>query len=177
MDATDQSAAAGCAPASAFMVLYSAHQRRLFHYVTALLPNAADTDDVFQEVNLVLWENFGHYREGTNFFAWACTIARHQVLQYRERHARAAKLLDPEVLDQLAALATEEIERFDQLQRRLLLDCVAGLSSDDRELLRRRYADAVAVQAIAAALNRSANAVSKSLDESGGFSCNASRPS
>jgi RNA polymerase sigma-70 factor, ECF subfamily len=163
MDSVDQPTNGGRAPGSAFMALYSAHQRRLFHYVAGLLPNAADADEVFQEVNLVLWENFSQYREGTNFFAWACTIARHRVLQHREKHARAAKLLDPEVLDQLADLAPEAIQRFDRLQRQSMLDCIAELSPGDQELLQQRYAEAVAVQAIAAALNRSANAVSKSL--------------
>ena len=37
------------------------------------------------------------------------------------------------------------------------------LSAGDRDLMRRRYAEAMEVQAIAAAMNRSPNAVSKSL--------------
>ena len=163
MESKERLAGAADGPGGAFMALYSAHQRRLFHYVAGLLPNAADADEVFQEVNLVLWQEFGRYQDGTNFFAWACSIARHRVLQYRERHARAAKLLAPEVLDQLVALVPEEVEPFDLLQRQSMLDCIARLSPDDQAMLRWRYLDAVAVQAIAAAMNRSANAVSQSL--------------
>jgi RNA polymerase sigma-70 factor (ECF subfamily) len=146
-----------------FMALYSSHQRRLFHYTTALLPNASDADDVFQEVNLVLWQKFDQYQEGTNFFAWACRIARYKVLQYHEKHAGTATLLDPDVLDRLADLAVQEIESFDQSQRQSLIDCIAQLSPGDRELVQHRYAEAMAVQAIARAMNRSPNAVSKSL--------------
>jgi RNA polymerase sigma-70 factor (ECF subfamily) len=145
------------------MVLYSSHQRRLFHYTTALLPNASDADDVFQEVNLVLWQKFDQFQEGTNFFAWACRIVRYKVLQCREKHAAAAASFDPDVLDRLAELAIVEVEHFEESQRESLIDCIAALSMADQELLRQRYAEAMAVRLIAKAMNRSPNAVSKSL--------------
>jgi RNA polymerase sigma-70 factor (ECF subfamily) len=146
-----------------FVALYSSHQRRLFHYTTALLPNASDADDVFQEVNLVLWQKFDQFQEGTNFFAWACRVVRYKVLQYRDRQAAAATALDPDVLDRLADLGIAAVELFDESQRQSLIDCVARLSPADRELVRRRYAEAMAVRLIARAMNRSPNAVSKSL--------------
>jgi RNA polymerase sigma-70 factor, ECF subfamily len=146
-----------------FMSLYSSHQRRLYLYAITLLPASLDAEDVLQEANLVLWRKFDQYQEGTNFFAWACQILRYEVLKYREKHARAARLLDPDVFDRLAEVAAEQIEHLDEFHRRALNDCMARLSPEDRELMRQRYAEAMAVQAMAAAMNRSPNAVSKSL--------------
>lgn len=77
-----------------FMALYSSHQRRLYLYTTTLLPAASDADDIFQEANLVLWQKFDQYEDGTNFFAWACKIIRYKVLQHREKKARAVEILD-----------------------------------------------------------------------------------
>jgi RNA polymerase sigma-70 factor, ECF subfamily len=146
-----------------FMALYSGHQRRLYLYTMTLLPASVDAEDVLQETNLVLWRKFDQYQPGTNFFAWACSITRFEVLKYRERRARAAKLLDPDVFDQLAEVAISEVERLDEFHRRALLDCMERLSAGDRDLMRKRYSEAMEVQAIAAAMNRSPNAVSKSL--------------
>ena len=146
-----------------FMALYSGHQRRLYLYTMTLLPASVDAEDVLQETNLVLWRKFDQYQPGTNFFAWACRITRYEVLKYRERRARAARLLDPDVFDQLAEVAIKQVEHLDEFHRRALVDCMDRLSDGDRDLMRRRYAEAMEVQAIAAAMNRSPNAVSKSL--------------
>lgn len=146
-----------------FMALFSSHQRRLYLYAVTLLPTSVDADDVLQETNLVLWRKFDQYQPGTNFFAWACQITRYEVLKYRERQARAAKLLDPDVFDQLAEAAVGHIEHLDEFHRRALVDCMDRLNAGDRDLMRQRYNEAKEVQAIAAAMNRSPNAVSKSL--------------
>jgi RNA polymerase sigma-70 factor (ECF subfamily) len=146
-----------------FMTLYSGHQRRLYLYTMTLLPASVDAEDVLQQTNLVLWRKFDEYRPGTNFFAWACQITRYEVLKYRERRARAAKLLDPDVFDQLADVAIDHVEHLDEFHRLALLDCMQRLSPADRDLMRRRYAEAAEVRAIAADMNRSPNAVSKSL--------------
>lgn len=146
-----------------FMALYSSHQRRLYLYTLTLLPASVDAEDLLQEATLVLWRKFSQYRPDTNFFAWACSIIRYEVLKYREKHARAAALLDPDVLDCLANAAVEQVEHLDEFHRRALGDCMARLSDGDRELMQQRYSAGLAVQAMAAAMNRSPNAVSKSL--------------
>jgi RNA polymerase sigma-70 factor (ECF subfamily) len=145
-----------------FMALYSGHQRRLYLYTMTLLPASVDAEDVLQETNLVLWRKFDQYEPGTNF-AWACQITRYEVLKYRERRVRAARLLDPDVFDQLAEVAISQVEHLDESHRRALVDCMDRLTAGDRDLMRQRYAEAMEVQAIAAATNRSPNAVSKSL--------------
>ena len=110
------------------MALYSSHQRRLYLYTVTLLCGSVDAEDVFQEANLVLWQKFHQYEEGTNFFAWACQIIRNKAMKHREKRARAAQLLDPDVLDRLADLAVEEVEHLDEFHRRMLMDCMGRLS-------------------------------------------------
>jgi RNA polymerase sigma-70 factor, ECF subfamily len=110
-----------------------------------------------------LWRKFDQYEPGSNFFAWACQIIRYEVLKYREKRARAARLLDPDVFDRLAEVAVKQMEHLDEFHRRALVDCMERLSAGDRDLMRKRYSEALQVRAIAAAMNRSPNAVSKSL--------------
>jgi RNA polymerase sigma-70 factor (ECF subfamily) len=146
-----------------FMALYSGHQRRLYLYTLALIPAASDAEDVFQDANLVLWQKFGQYQEGTNFFAWACKIIRYKVLQHREKVTRAAAILDPDVLDRLADVAATQLEHRDDFDRQILVDCVAKLNAADQELMRQRYTLGMAVQAIAVAMKRSPNAISQTV--------------
>src|SRR5262245_45344629 len=77
-----------------FVELYSRYYPRLQYYLMALLPSANDASDVLQESSLVLWEKFGTYESGTNFYAWACKIARLQALKFRNRMGRTAMVLD-----------------------------------------------------------------------------------
>ena len=149
--------------AERFLALYSSHERRLYLYTSTLLPVRIDAEDVFQAANLVLWRKFDQFECGTNFFAWACQIIRYEYLKYREKHARTVTLLDPDVLDHLAELAVEHVENLNEFYRDALIDCMARLTPVDCELIRQRYFEVTTVQAMAAAMNRSPSAVSKSL--------------
>ena len=71
----------------------------------------------------------------SNFFAWACQIIRYEVLKYREKRARAARLLDPDVFDRLAEVAIKQVEHLDEFHRRALVDCMDRLSAGDRDLM------------------------------------------
>lgn len=145
-----------------FLELYSSHYPRLQFYVTALLPTANDASDVLQETSMVLWRKFDTFELGTNFFAWACKIARFQVMKFRERQGRSARLFDTSLLEKLAVEAgNENLARSVPLLA--LENCVGKLSELDRSLIRRRYQPGVTVQQLAADFGRTANSLSKSL--------------
>src|SRR4051812_22962896 len=145
-----------------FLELYSTNYPRLQFYVTALLPAANDAADVLQEVSMVLWRRFDTFELGTNFFAWACKIARFQVMKARERQGRSTRLFDNSLLEKLAADAADENVVW-QVPLQALENCLTKLSEIDRSLIRRRYQPGMTVQQIAADHGRSANALSKSL--------------
>ncbi len=148
--------------AQQFVSLYSGHQRRLYLYVTALLPGSADAEDVLQEATLVLWRKFPEFQPGSNFFAWACQVTRYEVLKYRQRQAQHAPQLDLALLETLASELVQN-EGLDTLRRRSLRECLGKLSAADRDLILLRYSAQRSVQGIAAELGRSPNALSKSL--------------
>ena len=59
----------------AFVEMLTQHQRKLYGYIYTLVRNSADSDDLLQETNLVLWNKRLEYEFGNNFIAWACRIA------------------------------------------------------------------------------------------------------
>ena len=160
---TDSSQFVRAARVEQFMTLYSSHQKRLYLYALTLLPTSSEADDVIQDANLVLWQKFDEFEANTNFFAWACKIIRLKVLQYREKTRRHVAVLDPDILDGVANAAVEQVEHDEERYGQALHDCMARLSANDQELMRCRYTIGMAVQAIAAAVHRSPNAVSQSM--------------
>jgi RNA polymerase sigma-70 factor (ECF subfamily) len=145
-----------------FLELYSSHYPRLQFYVTALLPTANDASDVLQETSMVLWRKFDSFEIGTNFFAWACKIARFQVMKYRERQGRSARLFDTSLLEKLAVEACDE-RMVQGVPLQALENCLGKLAEGDRALIRQRYQPNTTVQQLASDIGRSANSVSKSL--------------
>ena len=145
-----------------FVQLYSLHYPRLQYYVMALLPSSNDVADVLQETSLVLWKKFDSFEIGTNFFAWACKIARLQTLKHYERNKRSAKLFDTSTLEKLAVEAMDSAAR-PTVPLEVLESCLARLLESDRKIIRRRYEPDTTVKQIANEIGLSANLLSKSL--------------
>jgi RNA polymerase sigma-70 factor, ECF subfamily len=145
-----------------FLELYTTHYARLQFYVTALLPISSDASDVLQETSMVLWRKFGTFEPGSNFFAWACKIARVQVMKYRERQGRSARIFGTPLVEQLAVEAAND-SVLQGVTLQALENCLGKLSESDRSLIRRRYQPGTSVHQLAADVGRTANSLSKSL--------------
>ena len=79
------------------------HQSMLKAFIVSLMPGIDGVDDVLQQTNLVLWEKRECFRPGSNFRAWACTIARLEVKSHRRRMVRQGKLSLSEELSEMLA--------------------------------------------------------------------------
>jgi RNA polymerase sigma-70 factor, ECF subfamily len=145
-----------------FIELYSSHYARLQFYVMVMLPSANDASDVLQETSLVLWRRFDTFQIGSNFFAWACKIARLQALKYWERQGRSEQTFELHVLEKLAAEAGSE-DSVSPVPLAALQNCINKLSDGDRSLIGKRYQPGSSVNQIARDIGRPANSVSKSL--------------
>jgi RNA polymerase sigma-70 factor (ECF subfamily) len=136
-----------------FVSLFLADQRRLYRYIVALLGTEQDAEDVLQETAAVLWKKFADFKPGTSFLAWGCKIAYLTVLEHRRRKGKRLALLDPDVLEHLAAMLPPG-EGPQQLRLDALEHCLGKLNPIDRELVDRCYAPQVKIKAIAAELGR-----------------------
>jgi RNA polymerase sigma-70 factor (ECF subfamily) len=146
----------------AFVRLLGQNQRRLFLYVMSLVHNWNDAEEIVQEANLVLWREFDHFQPGTNFAAWACKVAFHQVLAWRKRQQRDRLEFSPQFLE---AVADEGIRAGEVLEERfqMLAQCIDKLPSFQRDLLRLRYTEGLAIEVVARQVDRSVDAVYRAL--------------
>ena len=135
---------------------------RVLSYIQALLLNWNDTEDLFQETCLTLWQKFDEFRPGTSFLAWALRIAQHKVMNFQKKQARhtifTANLRD--------ALMTEIADRGTEAAAASLAalsGCMDRLTEDDKQMLTQCYVDGVLVRQIADAMGRSPKSVQNSL--------------
>lgn len=147
-----------------FIRLFAAHQRRIYGFVAALIPNTADADDVFQEVSAKLWQKFHEFQPGTDFAAWGLQFAKYTVLKHYEKRRRRGQLaFEDGVVELIAEDACAVIPELDRRQQ-ALRDCVQKLPPHSRQLLVERYESGVKTcHDVAKRLGRSVDAVYKAL--------------
>jgi RNA polymerase sigma-70 factor (ECF subfamily) len=141
-----------------FVSELTANQGRIRAFVVSLMPGSPDVGDVLQETNIVLWKSRGRYKPGTNFLAWAFTIARLEVLHYRTRAKRQRlNLLSDEVLELMAEEVPDRVNHETYL--RALEGCKAKLTPNQRELIDLRYRPGCTLEAHARETGRKASAL------------------
>lgn len=133
----------------AFILQLTDWQNRLFGYLVTLLGNVHDARDVLQETNLVLCRKAEDFSEGTNFGAWARSVAHFQALAFLRDRKRESQALSREVLTRIAE-QSRQTPGDDEEQRELALRaCLAALSDGQRRLIRRHYEEREAICDIA----------------------------
>jgi RNA polymerase sigma-70 factor (ECF subfamily) len=144
------------------MVLMTRHQRQIFSYIYALVPNRYDAEDLLQETSVVICEKFNDFEEGTDFVAWACQIAYWRIRYSRQKYARSKVVFDQEVVDAIAQAASEMVEEMDE-RHIALSHCLQKLHSRDRELLLVRYEPGCGVEEAARRSGRTLKTAYKAL--------------
>jgi len=140
-------------PDEEFVQLLTGHQNRIYTYILILTGNPVDARDIMQETNLVLWRKASEYEPGTNFAAWAATIARYQVMYFRRRQMRNRIVFDDTVVEHLAKVYDHQ-DNFAAEREVALQECLEKLAPADRKAIRDRYAEDGSVKGLAKELGR-----------------------
>lgn len=146
-----------------FEELISTHQHRIYGYIYALLRDAADAQDVFQQTTIILWKKFDQFDLGTSFFSWAATVARFEALNFAKYRRRSRVYFDQDLMEQLAVDADAMKEEILESRRVALRCCLDKLSKSDRKMIDNRYLHGLGSRQIADILGRSSTSVCNSL--------------
>ena len=137
----------------AFVRLLNESHRRLLGYLRSLLGNRHDAEDVLQRASMTMWRRFETFEPGTDFMAWASTVAFYEAKNFQRVTARSRLRFDDELLNTLAAERLDDLrhldERFDALEH-----CVGKLDAANRKLVEAVYGDDADIVALAAQLGR-----------------------
>jgi RNA polymerase sigma-70 factor, ECF subfamily len=121
--------------------LLAQHRHILQAYLTVAVGDNQDAEDLYQEAVMAIWEHRAEFRLGTDFRAWALTIARNRTLAFHKNKKSRASPIDPRSLDALAAAAEQVFDHSDiPGRKRALHECLDRLQPAAREALELRYA-------------------------------------
>ena len=108
-------------------------------FITGLVPDLALADDIYQEVFLTVSRLAARFQPGTDFPAWARSIALMKIHEgYRSRRS-GARPLDAKILELLAAENAETSDTW-SLRRQSLAECLKQLPPRARQVVELRYA-------------------------------------
>jgi RNA polymerase sigma-70 factor (ECF subfamily) len=138
-----------------FLSLFLRSEREVFRYVSALVPNVSDAEDIVQQTAVALWERFDAYDPAQPFTPWACRFALNKARQWIERHQRWRALLDNGLAEELARRG-EELRPEIESRLRRLEGCVGLLPDDQRNLVEGYYYRREEIDQLAARTGRTA---------------------
>ena len=142
--------------------LWTLAQPAVSAFVTAVVRDFKDRDDVLQDIAVAAIESFEAYDPQRPFVPWAMGVARNQVGLYLRRRQRDRVVLDPEAVECLA-VAFAEVAEPEWRRLDALATCLQRLDAKSRELCRLRYDADLKPAAIADQIGMSPNAVAKAL--------------
>lgn len=126
-----------------FVVLLNDAHALLLRYVLSLLGNRQDAEDVLQRASVVMWRRFGTFEKGSDFVAWATTVAFYEVRNFQRVTGRSRLEFDDELMQTLAAERAVQVKQWSARMEALEV-CVQKLDADSRELVDAVYIGGVA---------------------------------
>ena len=159
----DDSARRNSSRREEFLDLLRTHKHQVFNFIFCILQNMHDTEDVFQQTSLALWENYEQYKPGSNFGAWATRVARHRVSQFiRSRQRNRHLYFTDEIIDRISETPFSSPE-VQQARMKALAACREKLSIRDQRLLALCYGGANSIRDAAMQIGRPVETVYSSL--------------
>jgi len=142
--------------------LWTLAQPKVSAFVTSVVRDFRDRDDLMQDIAVAVFESFDRYDPGRPFTQWAMGVARNQFRNYLRQRRRRLAVFDPETIEALetafAELPPESARELDFLQ-----ECLQQLDDRARRLCELRYHEDLKPAAISEAVRMSGAAVRKAL--------------
>jgi RNA polymerase sigma-70 factor (ECF subfamily) len=131
-----------------FVRLLNGAHAMLLRYVMSLVANRHDAEDVMQRASVVMWKRFGTFESGTDFVAWATTVAFYEVRNFQRATGRSRLEFDDELMLTLAEERAQHVQRWSARMETLEI-CVEKLDRSQRELVETVYTQDVDVAEVA----------------------------
>ena len=137
--------------------LFVEHVGGLKYFVLSMLPDPDEAQDIVQETFITITAKANDFSKGSNFKAWAYTIARFKVMETYKKNKREANRLSDTVIELLAAEA-DEFDK-DTSASDALKSCLKKLSPKVSKMIELRYQEGWKPSKIAEAIGWTAEAV------------------
>jgi RNA polymerase sigma-70 factor (ECF subfamily) len=142
--------------------LWTLAQPRVAAFVTAVVRDFQDRDDLIQDIAVSVFESFDRYDDSRPFDTRALGVARNQFKVYLRKRRKKIQMFDADTMECLenafAEIPTEKVRALDYLQ-----ECVQKLDDKGKKLCELRYAEGMKPAMITDILKLPGTAVRKAL--------------
>jgi RNA polymerase sigma-70 factor (ECF subfamily) len=131
-----------------YVSLLSMNYQRIYNFILMLVANHNNAEDIMQETTILMFEKFNSFEKGSDFLAWAKTIAKYKTLEFLKKQKKDKVVFDQEIVE----LIDQDSQRHQKKQEEwleALRTCVSLLPKSDRQLLHIRYYENERIPAIA----------------------------
>jgi len=146
-----------------FVRLLNGTHALLLRYVMSLVANRHDAEDVMQRASVVMWKRFGTFASGTDFVAWATTVAFYEVRNFQRVTGRSRLDFDDDLMQTLAAERAQHVQQWSPRMEALEV-CVEKLDPAQRKLVETIYTQGVEVGEVARQLGRAPQTIYNQLN-------------
>ena len=122
---------------AAVQVLFVNHLPAVRALILALWPDFDGANDIVQETFLTVTRKAADFKIGSDFAAWATTIARYKVKEAWKTKHRTFEVMSPEIIESLVSCMPAANERQGELAA--LSECMERLSPKARMIVKMRY--------------------------------------
>ena len=144
-----------------YVQLLNRHKKPLFRLILCMVRSPSDAEDLFQQTAITMWDKFGDFQPGSDFFAWASSIARFKVRDFVKSKARQKVYFSEEVIDKLAM--EESSPAIEEARLQALAECRQRLSAADQQLIAACYSGNSSIAGVAQHSDRSVGSVYSNL--------------
>lgn len=145
---------------ASFLRHFLGHRDSLYAFILAMVRDPTLTEDIFQDVSVVLWEKFSAFEEGSSFGAWARQIAFNKIRNDRRLKGRTLLATSSEAVAAVDRAFSRVDERASEEDwRNALQRCLGRLTASARRLVELRYYEGFGLEEIAIQLGRTVGGV------------------
>ena len=150
---------------SLFVANLTSHQGAILGYLHSLLPGDPEIADIAQRTSVLLWEKRHEFKEGSNFKAWAFSIAYWEARAWMTQTKRKSWLIfDDELVKKITTrslTAADNSPASDHLDA--LRVCLGKLKESDRLVIMSHYQHGKSLSECSRILGRTRDALKMAL--------------
>lgn len=146
-----------------FVAHFVRHQNSIYSFITTIVPNSMDVDEIMQDASLIMWKKFSQYSEGSNFRNWAFQVAKFTAMNHIRKVKRDRHVFTTQLVEMLASEVETHGNEF-EARRSAFRICITKLNQKDRNVLAGCYSEQTSIKQFAALLDRTPNSVYKQLN-------------
>lgn len=123
-------------------VFWTQSQRSVCAFITSLVPNFQDADDILQNVAVITVKKFDRFDRNRSFVSWAIGIARNEILKYYTEKSKHQVVPDMEAIQRIADIYESEQpanDQYDRMMKMALASCMERLRGKWKRILELYY--------------------------------------